>query len=122
MIILKTLATAQPFAVIPRSYHTDFIMDIRDDSTNVTVSYEITGALLPTTRGKLRFTNIFSPVLVEGHFYDMELYVGDKTNSIYKDRIFCTDQVIDQSNNDYYKLNDGQFTTYDGYDNTYIVR
>ena len=121
MIILKTLATAQSFAVIPRSYHTDFIMDIRDDSTNVTVSYEITGALLPTSGGELKFTNIFSPVLVEGHFYDMELYKSDKANSIYKDRIFCTDQVIDQSNNDYYKLNEGQFITYNGFDNTYIV-
>lgn len=121
MIILKTLATAQPFYVIPRSYHTDFIMDIRDDSTNVTVSYEITGALLPTSGGELKFTNIFSPVLVEGHFYDMELYKSDKANSIYKDRIFCTDQVIDQSNNDYYKLNKDQFITYNGFDNTYIV-
>tara|TARA_R110000823_G_C15587169_1_gene463813 strand:- start:10 stop:378 length:369 start_codon:yes stop_codon:yes gene_type:complete len=121
MIILKTLATAQPFAVIPRSYHTDFIMDIRDDSTNVTVSYEITGALLPTSGGELKFTNIFSPVLVEGHFYDMELYKSDKANSIYKDRIFCTDQVIDQSTDDYYKLNKDQFITYNGFDNTYIV-
>ena len=35
--------------------------------------------------------------------------------------IFCSDQDIDQDNNDYYDLNDGQYTTYDGSDNTYIV-
>jgi len=40
---------------------------------------------------------------------------------IYKDRIFCTDQDIDQNSNDYYNLNKGQYTTYNGYNNTYIV-
>jgi hypothetical protein len=42
---------------------------------------------------------------------------------IYQDRIFCTDQDIDQLNkNDHYQINEGQYTTYNGYDNTYIVR
>ena len=35
---------------------------------------------------------------------------------------FVLDQDIDQLNdNDHYQLNKGQFTTYNGFDNTYIV-
>ena len=49
----------------------------------------------------------------------MTLYAG--TNIIFKDRIFCTDQTINQVDNDYYNLNEGQFTTDDSYNNEYIV-
>tara|TARA_R110000850_G_scaffold234087_1_gene359067 strand:- start:1016 stop:1480 length:465 start_codon:yes stop_codon:yes gene_type:complete len=41
---------------------------------------------------------------------------------IYKDKIFCTNQDIDQLNNDYYNLNLGEYLDYNGYDNTYLVR
>ena len=141
MIILSTSTTAQSLSVIPRSYLGTFTMAIRDDSTNVTVDYQITSAI--TSNNYLNFNNTFSPVLVENHFYDIELYYGDyekrveedggtlesvqcntlfnDSASIYKDRIFCTDQVIDQLNDDIYDLNKGQYTSYDGYDNTYIV-
>ena len=40
---------------------------------------------------------------------------------IYKDRIFCTNQDIDQLNNNYYDLNLGEYSDYNGYDNTYLV-
>jgi len=92
-------------------------MVIRDDSTNTSVTYNITGV---TTSGNYRtFQNTFSPVLVSNHFYDMTLSSG--TDVIFKDRIFCTDQTINQVNNDYYNLNEGQFTTDDSYNNEYIV-
>jgi len=92
-------------------------MVIRDDSTNTSVTYNITGV---TTSGNYRtFQNTFSPVLVSNHFYDMTLSNG--TDVIFKDRIFCTDQTINQVNNDYYNLNEGQFTTDDSYNNEYIV-
>jgi len=118
MIVLTTSASAQTFKVIPRDYTlTAFTMSIRDDSTNVTVTYNITGV---TTSGNYRtFQNTFSPVLVSNHFYDMTLYAG--ANIIFKDRIFCTDQTINQVDNDYYNLNEGQFTTDDSYNNEYIV-
>jgi len=71
MIILTTSATAQSLSVIPRDYSTDFIMSIRDDSTNVVKTYQINGA---TQVGNyLTFTNIFNPILVENHFYDVTL-------------------------------------------------
>ena len=141
MIILSTSANAQTLSVIPREYVSSFVMTVRDDSTNVAETYNITTA---TQVGNyLTFTNIFNPILVENHFYDVtletansfwntnvKLWENDTTlwnvddasdGVIYKDRIFCTDQDIDQNNNDYYNLNKGQYTTYNGYNNTYIV-
>ena len=143
MIILTTSTSAQTLKVIPRQYDdSDFTMSIRDDSTNVTKLYQ---NLSGTTVGHyLTFTNVFNPVLVEGHFFNLYLYIdydfwntnnsfwnlydilwqvdGNYKEDIYRDKIFCTDQDIDQLNdNDHYKLNKGQFTTYDGFNNDYIV-
>ena len=145
MIVLTTSLLAQSLSVIPRSYMDQFAISIRDDSTNVTTSYEITNA---TTSGNyLNFTNAFgtalNPVLVEGHFYDIRLYSDpnfwnsnyflwelynelwniDTTNIevLYKDRVFCTDQEIDQMDSLYYNLNKGQYITDNSYNNDYIV-
>ncbi len=47
---------------------------------------------------------------------------SEQKEDIFNDRIFCTDQDVDQLNkNDHYELNKGQYTTYDDYDNTYLV-
>jgi len=117
MIILSTSANAQTLSVIPREYVSSFVMTVRDDSTNVAETYNITTA---TQVGNyLTFTNIFNPILVENHFYDLTLETA--SGVIYRDRIFCSDQDIDQDDNDYYDLNDGQYTAYNGSDNTYIV-
>ncbi len=141
MIILTTSASAQALSVIPREYAGEFSMSIRDDSTNVITYYDITST---TTSGDyLNFNNTFNPVLVENHFYDLRLYADynfwntnyllwendnlfwnvDRTTDVtfFRDRIFCTDQEIDQIEDQYYDLNKGQYTTYNGYDNTYLV-
>ena len=144
MIVLTTSAVAQKISVIPRQYdETAFKMDIRDDSTNKIVTYNIPS---DTTVGNyLEFNNVFSPVLVEAHFYDLSLYIdfnfwntnnsfwqlynvlwnvdGDVTENIFKDRVFCTDQGINQlNNNERYKLNEGQYTTYNGFNNEFTIR
>ena len=118
MVIVTTSATAQTFKVIPRDYTlTTFNMTIRDDSTNVSVVYSITNASV--SGNYVTFQNTFSPVLVSNHFYDFKLTSG--TDIIFKDRMFCTDQTINQVNNDYYKINEGQFTSDDSFNNEYIV-
>ena len=141
MIVLTTSTLAQAFKVIPRTYGDQFTMSIRDDSTNVTQTYEVTTGV--TSGNYLTFDQAFSPVLVEGHFYDIKLYSDpnfwntnyflwelynefwniDTTNivDIFKDRIFCTDQEIDQMDNLYYKINEGQYITDNSYNNDYIV-
>ena len=40
---------------------------------------------------------------------------------IYKDKIFVTDQEIDQGDNKYYDINKDQYTTNNSYNNEYIV-
>ena len=82
MIILKTLATAQALSVIPRDYLSTFTMDVRDDSTNVTVGYGITNAV--TSGNYLNFNNTFNPVLVENHFYDLYTYATISDDPTFK--------------------------------------
>ena len=116
------------FNCIPREYVTNAVMTIRDDSTNVVVEYE----LEPRVNGvgnifiyKDTYTIFYSEYinLVEGHFYDLTLYSDvEKTNVIYKDRIFCTAQKQNiQKDVDFYKINKDQYTEYDGFNNDYIV-
>ena len=120
MIILTTLNT-QTISVIPREYNgSEIVITIRDDSTNVETEYIGLNATV-IDGNYLEFNLTFSPILVENHFYDMKVSLDGKT--IYKDRIFCTDQSIDQlTKNDYYQLNKDVFTFYNGFDNTYTVR
>ena len=128
MILFYPQATNR-FTCIPREYALFAFMTIRDDSTNISVDY----ALVPRVAGS---GNIFIENdsyaiygfeyenLVEGHFYDLTLYSDvEKTNVIYKDRIFCTAQKaeIDADNNYFYKINKDQYTEYDGFNNDYIV-
>ena len=143
MIILTTSASAQTLSVIPREYFESFTMSVRDDNTNVTQKYSITSA--SNSGNYLTFDNIFNPTLVKNRFYDLRLYIDSNfwdtsysfwnlyevkwdTNDgqiidIYNDKIFCTDQDVDQLNqNDYYKINKDQYTFYNGSDNTYTVR
>ena len=143
MIILTTSAAAQTLSVIPREYPESFTMTVRDDNTNVTKQYDITSS--STSNNYLTFDNIFNPILVENRFFDLRLYIDynfwntnysfwnlyevkwntdDGQNiDIYNDKIFCTDQDVDQLNqNDYYKINKDQYTFYNGSDNTYTVR
>jgi hypothetical protein len=140
-MILKNTDASQTFSVIPRTYGNQFTMEIRDDSTNVATLYEIDDA---TTVGNyLTFTKTLNPVLIENHYYDLRLFVDDnvwntnyniwndydflwnvgailKTN-LYKDRIFCTNQTIDQNNDQYYQVNKDQYVEDDSFNNEYIV-
>lgn len=119
MIIATTSTGVQTFKVIPRDYTlTSFTLKIRDDQTNTTVSYAITGASVVSNY--VTFSNTFNPVLISNHYYDFTL-VSAANLIIFKDRLLCTDQTINQSTNNYYDINDGVYTTYDGFDNEYIV-
>ncbi len=117
MIHLSTSALSQTLKIIPRSYASTINMILRDDSTNTSTTYS---AISTTTdKNYLVIAQALSPVLVEGRFYDMTIKEG--TDIIYKDKIFCTDQTVNQENNDYYSVNSGEYTTEDSYDNDYII-
>ena len=128
MILLKPQATNR-FICIPREYVTNAIIIIRDDSTNVVVEYELeprvngVGNILIENDNYVIYGAEYEN-LVEGHFYDLTLYSDvEKTNVIFKDKAFCTAQKgnIQLDNNYFYKLNKGQYTEYDGFNNDYIV-
>ena len=146
MIVLTTTAS-QTLKIIPREYLGQFNIDVRDTSLNKTFSYfeETT-----TTSGNyLTFTNSYvdgsgDSIFKEARFYNLDLYAdfnywnmnlslwelydeiwqtdSDQKERIYKDRIFVTDQDIDQLNdNDHYNINKDQYKTNDSYNNEYIV-
>jgi hypothetical protein len=117
MIHLSTSASSQTMKIIPRSYASTINMILRDDSTNTSTTYSSIST--STDKNYLVIAQALSPVLVEGRFYDMTVKEG--TDIIYKDKIFCTDQTVNQENNDYYSVNSGGYTTEDSYDNDYII-
>ena len=117
MIHLSTSASSQTLKIIPRSYASTINMILRDDSTNTSTTYSSIST--STDKNYLVIAQALSPILVEGRFYDMTVKEG--TDIIYKDKIFCTDQTVDQENNDYYSVNSGEYTTEDSYDNDYII-
>jgi len=127
-MILFYPTTANRFMCIPREYATSAYMTIRDDSTNVSVDYTLVpridgvGNILIDKDTYGIYNDTYSN-LVEGHFYDLTLYSDvEKTNVIYKDRIFCTAQKDNiQLDNNFYKVNKDQYTEYDGFNNDYIV-
>ena len=146
MIVLTTTAS-QTLKVIPREYLGSFTIDVRDSSLNKLFTYfEDT----VTTNGNyMEFTNNYidassNSIFKEARFYDLDLYAdfnfwntnlslwnfydelwqtdSDQKERIYRDRIFVTDQDIDQLNdNDNYNINKDQYTTNNSYNNEYIV-
>ena len=114
MIKLTTSTDAQTIKVIPRSYATNVSMVFRDDSTNTSVTYTSSAT---TTKNHLVISQALA--LKEGRFYDLTIKEG--TSVIYKDKVFCTDQTVDQDTNNYYSVNDGEYTIDTSYDNDYII-
>jgi len=146
MIVLTTSAT-QTLNVIPRAYLGAFTIDVRDSSLNKNFTYyEDT---VTTSGDYMQFTNSYvdgsgNTIFKEARFYDLDLYAdfniwntnlslwemydeiwqtdSNQKERIYKDRIFVTDQDIDQKNdNDHYSINNNQYVTNNSFDNEYIV-
>ena len=120
MKVLTTSSSAQNIDVIPRTYASSYTLKLRDTSKNKEV---FSSSVSASDNGNYkRLSATFSPVLKEGRYYDMSLISGSAT--VYKDKVFCTDQTINQANNNHYDINNGQFTfdeTSGSHDNDYII-
>jgi len=137
MKILTTSTSSQTIEFIPRLYSTSATLILTDDTTNVSTTTDVT---LTQSGDYLNLSHTFT--LVEGRFYDLQLNAdgdvwGANTNQwqletqtwdsdelsslIYNDKIFCTDQDVDQTQNKYYSVNKNEYTTNDTHDNDYIV-
>lgn len=136
-----TTSGVQIIKFIPRQYSTTISVEIRDDSTNETSIVPFFQTLWNTADYNWEAANFnwevdnsasivgdyiqlsFEYDFVEGRFYDIE--VTDTADAdlpiIYKDKLFCTDQDVNQSENDYYSVNEGEYVTYNSNDNDYII-
>ena len=110
MKILTTSDAQQNIKVIPRQFLSSYKLIVKDESSNEEIfNDEVTAA----ASGNYRTLQVtFDPVLKEGRFYTMEVRNRLVDTLIYyKDKIFCTDQTINQGNNEYYSVNSGEYTT-----------
>ena len=109
MKIRTTSTSAQSLKIIPRDDQSSISVILRDNSTNESTAYSVS----TSTSGDY-MTFDLTLALVENRFYDMTCKSG--SDVIYKDKIFCTDQVIAN-----YTINENQYTTENSYDNDYII-
>ena len=117
MQIVRTTGQANLY-FIPRDFNIDgkeVKIIITSESTNKPIEILITGILF---KNYIYFDADFGN-LVEGQFYNLELIF--KKTPIYRDRIFCTDQEINQISNEYYSINDGEYVSEDSATNEYII-
>lgn len=107
MIILKEQVEEQSLKFIPRQYKATSIVlvnEMTNESTTISSDFYIDGYYLYTTA-------TFD--LKEGNFYTLSIL--NDTDVVYKDKIFCTNQVIAN-----YTINDGQYVA-NQTTNDYIV-
>lgn len=115
---IVSVSQTQSFKYIPRAEYTTqtFTYTVKDEQTN---KYESTTASTTVNKNYMEATMTFGSTNApfrEGHFYTLEVTSGDTL--IYRDKIFCTDQVTEQSK---YNVNKDVYTTNDTYNNDYIV-
>ena len=124
MEILTTSASQQTFKVIPRSLLSAYKLVVRDEMKNTEV-FNDDVTVGPTHDNYREIQVTFSPILKEGRYYTFELRNTLVNNLIYyKGKIFCTDQTVNQDNNDYYSVNSGEYVyddTAGSHDNDYII-
>jgi hypothetical protein len=138
MIVLTTTTAEQTFEIIPREYVTDAQICIRDESTNEEICVFTTGSFWNTNTLQWQLANYdwedeagivitndlmyitLNLNLVESRFYDIKISNVSGT-VIFRDKIFCTDQTIDQATNNYYDMNLGQYTINTSGNNDYII-
>ena len=115
MKIIGTSGT-KTFKVIPRQYvDGEVTLKLTNESTRAVVTVTATAS---TVRDYMSFNAVFG-TLKKDVFYNMDVLISGEV--VYKDKVFCTDQTIDQSSNDYYTINENEYTTEDSYDNDYII-
>ena len=138
MIVLTTSTADQTFSVIPREYVTDAEICIRDESTNEQICVLTTGSEWNTNTLDWQLANYdwedevgivitndlmyitINLNLEEGRFYDLKISNTSGT-VIFRDKIFCTDQTIDQETNNYYDMNQGLYIENTSGNNDYII-
>lgn len=114
MIVLTTSSTSQTFKIIPRDYDVDSII-LTDDITGNTIEADGTY----TQTGDFLVCECSFIGLNEGRFYTLRAY--NDTDVVYKDKVFATNQGINQLLKQKYDINKNQYTEQETSDNDYII-
>ena len=113
---LITTSGNKTFKIIPREFIEGVVtVNLTSESTGTLVSVTPTAT---TDKNYMSFDAVFG-ALTENDFYILEVKNG--SDVIYKDKVFCTDQTINQTNNDYYSINKDEYVQEDSFDNDYII-
>lgn len=117
MKLLTPTTDEQTIKIIPRVYASSVTLRLRDDSSDTSVDILVTGSKVGNY---LELSTVFD--LKEGRFYDLKVYNGAVAaeNIIYRDKIFCTSQSTNQSNNEHYSVNKDVYVSKSG-NNDFII-
>ena len=138
MKILKPTTDTQTIKLIPRNYSQSTTVQLRDDQTNVTTVYTPT---VTQENDYQVYSGVFN--LEERNYYDLlvqndyDVYnqnsdywnlstntwndINFKVDTNIVDKIFCTDQDIDQSEQEEYSVNKDVYKSDLTYDKEYII-
>ena len=105
----------QTIKIIPRVYTTSIILKLRDDSSNEIVSITPTSSIV---KGYLEITSVFD--FKDGRFYYIKVIDTTNDQIIYREKIFCTAQLTNQANNEYYSVNKDEYKPKSG-NNDFII-
>ena len=114
---MTTSPTGQTLKVIPRLFNSVNNIVVRDNSTNksytytnINTSFSVNNYMSIINQGSGYVDSSSNTILKEGRFYDLSVF-GSNSKLLYKDKIFVTNQTINQANNNYYDINSGEYTT-----------
>jgi len=138
MKVLKPTTDTQSIKVIPRNYILTTSVELRDDQTNESITYTPT---VVKDNDYLVYSDSYT--LVEGHFYDFlvqnDFDRWDQNTDFFNlsdntwndlnfrieknvvDKIFCTEQEIDQAEQKEYTINKGIYKSDTSFDKEYII-
>ena len=113
---LITTSGNKTFKIIPREFTVGTLnLKLTSESTNKSIIVDVTSEI---DGNYISFDAVFGS-LTENDFYILE--VSYLNNIIYKDRVFCTDQAINQNSDDYYSVNKNQYISEESSDNEFII-
>jgi len=119
MIVFTTSTGTQDMFFIPRIYDTTNVEVVLTDditlvdATNTAATFTRTGDYI---KAELAYSN-----LKEDRFYTVRVKRTTDNAILYKDKLFVTNQVIDQVNNDMYSINKNEYIEKETSSNDYIV-
>ena len=117
-INMKLITTSgnKTFKIIPREFTVGTLnLKLTSESTNKTITVDATSVI---DGNYISFDAVFG-TLTESDFYILDVVYSN--NIIYKDKIFCTDQAINQSNDEYYSVNKDKYISEESSDNEFII-